>query len=68
MLFSEIQKYIMDNFESYKNEVIKELINYYGEEYRDLIISRVEDTDFIFYINPNFNVFDFFWMLLSSFC
>jgi hypothetical protein len=47
----------MDNFESYKNEVIKELINYYGEEYRDLIISRVEDTDFIFYINPNFNDF-----------
>ncbi len=49
--------YIRDNFEFFKNEVVKELIDYYGSKYRDLIISRIEDTNFIFYVAPHYSSF-----------
>ncbi len=57
MTFSSVQRYISNNFDSFKNEIIKELINYFGEEYKDIIVSRIEDTNFIFYIEPRYNEF-----------
>ena len=53
--YNEIQKFIADNFESFKNEVINELINYYGKEYKEVLKSRINETNFIFYVSPRFN-------------
>ncbi len=52
-----VQNYCSNNFEKFKSIVCEELINYYGEEYRDLILSRINDTNFTFYINPKYNEF-----------
>ena len=55
--YLKIKKYLEYNFNSFKDEVIKEFVNYYGEQYKDIIISRINNTNFIFYINPNYNEF-----------
>lgn len=47
-----IKKHLESNFEMFKNIVVSEMIKYYGEEYKEEIISRINDTNFIFYINP----------------
>lgn len=55
--YNEIQKYLQNNFNHFKNEVTKEIIYYYKEKYRDIIMSRLEETEFIFYISPKFSDF-----------
>ncbi|MBQ6284995.1 MAG: hypothetical protein IJK67_01610 [Bacilli bacterium] len=50
--YQNIKDYLKSNFEGFKNVVINELIAYYGEKYKDEIVSRINDTNFIFYINP----------------
>ena len=47
-----IKEHIKTNFEAFKNTVISEMINYYGEEHKEEIVSRINDTNFVFYINP----------------
>lgn len=47
-----IKEHIKTNFEAFKNAVISEMINYYGEEHKEEIVSRINDTNFVFYINP----------------
>lgn len=47
----EIQDYLKSNFDNFKSLVCNEFINYYGEQYRDEITYRLNNTNFIFYIN-----------------
>ncbi len=50
--YQNIKEHIKTNFEAFKNAVISEMINYYGEEHKEEIVSRINDTNFVFYINP----------------
>lgn len=43
--------YIKKNFNSFKSDVINEMIKFYGKKYKDTIIQRLEEVDFIFYGN-----------------
>lgn len=56
----------MNILDKYKNEIktgflqnksilLESLIEYYGEEYREIITDRFNNTDFIFYIYEHFN-------------
>lgn len=49
--YKKIQEYLKDNFESFLSAVCEEFINYYGEEYRDIITYRLYNTNYVFYIN-----------------
>lgn len=48
---NNIAYYLKKNFNRFKNKVIEAMINYYGEEYKDIIIKRLDDTIFMFYGN-----------------
>lgn len=48
--------YIKRNFNIFKNTVIKEMIKLYGKKYKDIIIQRIEETNFIFYGNKKNNI------------
>lgn len=43
--------YLSNNFEIFKNEVLKEMTSYYGEKYRDLFLERFDKINLIFYKN-----------------
>ncbi len=53
-------KHLKENFDSFKNSVINAMIDYYGEEYKEDIIERLDRVNFIFYGNkklliPSYN-------------
>ncbi len=43
--------YIKRNFNSFKSEVIEEMTKYYGKKYKNTIIRRLDEVNFIFYGN-----------------
>ena len=51
--YDELKLYISNYFDLFKNAAINELINYYGEKYRDQIVSRVNSPSYIFYVNSH---------------
>ncbi len=55
-LISETKQYLTSNLDNFINLVIKAMIEYYGEEYSDEIVSRVKNTNFIFYVNPKYKL------------
>ncbi len=48
--------YIKRNFNSFKNDVIEEMIKFYGKNYKDIIIQRLDEINFIFYGNVKNNI------------
>ncbi len=55
--YYEIRNYLSNNINDFKEIVSNEFINYFGNDYRNEIISRLNITDFIFYMNTDFFTF-----------
>lgn len=51
-IFDYLKSYLSNNFDQYINAVCDELVNYYGNEYESEIRDRINETNFIFYVNP----------------
>ena len=49
--YKNIHEYFEENFNNFLNSVCKELVSYYGEEYKDIITYRLYNTNFVFYVN-----------------
>ncbi len=49
--YEELKNYVGNYFENFKSIATEEIVNYYGEQYRDQIVSRINNTSFAFYIN-----------------
>ena len=58
--YYEIRNYLSNNINDFKETVSEEFINYYGIEYKNEIISRLNDTNFVFYVNTNLRTFSSF--------
>lgn len=56
MEFFNWSNHIKTNFEEFKNNVISEMINLYGEEYKNYIIERLNRVNFIFYGNTSLTI------------
>ena len=56
MVFYNWSKHLKDNFESFKNSVINEMIDYYGEEYKKDINERLDRVNFVFYGNTKLGI------------
>lgn len=48
--------YLKNNFENFKNDVLNEMVSFYGENYREILTKRLNSTNFIFYGNTRFGV------------
>ena len=48
--YQKVQEHIELNFNSFLYSACEELIKYYGEEYRDIITHRLNNTNFVFYV------------------
>lgn len=51
--YNEIQEYLKANFERFISSVCDEFINYYGDRYKEEITHRLNDTNYIFYVNES---------------
>ena len=49
--YNSLKVYLSNNFKNYISSVCDELIDYYGVEYKDTILERINSANFIFYIN-----------------
>lgn len=52
-MFYNWTNYLKENFNDFKNYVINEMINLYGDEYKEEIIERLDIVNFIFYGNTS---------------
>ena len=48
-----ISSYLKNNIDNFKEIVSNEFINYYGKDYKNEIISRLNDTNYVIYVNTN---------------
>ncbi len=55
--YYEIRNYLSNNIDIFKEIVCNEFINYFGNEYKNIIINRLNNTNYIFYMNTDLHSF-----------
>ena len=50
------KKKITDRITTYKDLILESFVDFYGEDYRDIITTRFNDISFLYYIN-DFTIF-----------